>query len=475
MDNTLWAVEPTYLKKYLEKIENATLEDRQKAFEIFQTEGATNDILSVQGDTAYITIKGRLTNAKPSYISKFFGFNATVYQDIIDAVMTVQASDQVKEVRLIMDTPGGVVDGLDETYQAIMELRKHKKVTAIATGLVASAGYWLASAADEIWATAPTNEFGSIGVVVAFTSWKNYDERLGIKDITIVSKNAPKKFPDIDTKEGRDIIRERIDATERVFISRIAEGRKIAEEKVISDFGKGGVLIAWDPDEGKPDAFSTGMIDALKFDMVITAGCADKKRKGFSAEDNQSLEIAGNSVAADRNDSEKLLTNSSNDPNIDENPANGETTINQSKANEGKKTMDLMEFLKENAGAKAQFDAAIVEAREKGSQSGSDRVEARIKKVVPYLNKESKYPEAIKTLAVKVLTGESGFDALEGAAAVLDAQAETAASETAQSETEATGETNAVEQGNAVSPDGTLNSEQDLQAAIQRVTDARGA
>lgn len=471
--NELWAIEPTYLQKYLEQIENASFEDREKAFEIFGSDTLTNETLTIRGETAYITIKGSLLNKPPSYVSRLFGFNATIYQDIIDSILKIQGNETIKEVRLIMDTPGGAVDGCDETYQALVELKKHKKVIAISTGMIASAGYWLASAADEIWATAPTNEFGSIGIVVAFTSWKNYDEKAGIKEITIVSKNAPKKMPDVDTKEGQDIIRDRIDAIERVFINRIAEGRKIDQDTIIKDFGQGSILIAKDPDSDKPDAISVKMIDALKFDMVIQASCGKKKKAEdvFNHEDIQAGSVPGE-PSGENQEIDDSLENAGTDQPLEGNQVNGNQE-NQNNETERKGIkMDLFEFLKENAGAQAQFDQAIEKAKKEGIQSGHDRVDARVKKAVPYLTGE--YPEAIKTLAAKVVSGESEFSSLEGAVVMYDVETEKKKAEAAAGETEETGETPPTGE-TGITQDGTLETEEDLQAAVQRATAVRPA
>lgn len=70
----------------------------------------------------------------------------------------------VKRVAIYMDTPGGTIAGLDE---AMDYLAAYEKPTAIFTrGLLASAGYFYASQADEIQATAGA-EVGNAGVYTA--------------------------------------------------------------------------------------------------------------------------------------------------------------------------------------------------------------------------------------------------------------------------------------------------------------------
>jgi hypothetical protein len=109
-----------------------------------------------------------------------------------------------------------------------------------------------------------------------YTDYTQYDAEKGIKDIGIVSKNAPLKNPDTATAEGFKAYQERLDAIERVFIGRVSEGRGVSVETVEKDFGRGAVLVAQDPDPEQTSALSVGMID--KVIGAISAG-SDRKKK----------------------------------------------------------------------------------------------------------------------------------------------------------------------------------------------------
>lgn len=265
----LWLAEPNFLVNYLGKLENASAQEIQVATDLFG-EAELPSILTIEGEEAIITITGPMSRTGPSFLARLFGFGGTAYNDIIESLKLAQENQIVKKIRLIMDTPGGEVNGTDDVFQAVQAAKKEKPVIAENHGLMASGGYWIASAATRIIATSPSNETGSIGVIAAALDFTKMLERDGIKRIVLTSKNAPDKAPDISKKEGRDLIQERIDALERVFISRIAEGRGVSIEHVQQNFGQGALLIAQDPDNSNPDALSVGMIDAV--DAKIKVG-----------------------------------------------------------------------------------------------------------------------------------------------------------------------------------------------------------
>jgi ATP-dependent protease ClpP protease subunit len=124
--------------------------------------------------------------------------------------------------------------------------------------------------------------------------------------------------------------------------------------------------------------------------------------------------------------------------------------------------MTLDELLASSPEAKALYDARLAEARTKGG----DAVQARITKCSAILE-STVYPKAITALAVKVLKGDAEPAALEGAAAVIDAQIEDAATAEAAKAAADTGDTPA-DGPAAVTDDGAVNSEADLAAEIQR-------
>ena len=143
----LYAMQESYLEKYLEAIENATLEDKAAARDMFG-DIEQPSILSRVDDSsvATISIVGVLTPDGPSALARFFGFGGTGYNEIIAAANELETDQSITDVTLLMKTPGGNVDGMDLARQAIESLTAVKNVTVENHGLIASAGYYLATA-----------------------------------------------------------------------------------------------------------------------------------------------------------------------------------------------------------------------------------------------------------------------------------------------------------------------------------------
>ncbi|OWY18257.1 hypothetical protein B6V73_00100 [Thioclava sp. JM3] len=111
---------------------------------------------------AIITIEGSLVN-RGAWIGSNSGLVS--YEGISAQVREARADQEIRTVILDLDTPGGEATGMFAAAQLIRELAAEKRVIAVVNDLAASAGYGLASAADEIVAS-PTSIVGSIGVVM---------------------------------------------------------------------------------------------------------------------------------------------------------------------------------------------------------------------------------------------------------------------------------------------------------------------
>jgi len=408
----LWACYEPDLIQYHED-RNAAVKissDDVKAFFGLSASEAEEEILSISGGVASIAISGVLTQAGPDMIDKIFGIAGTSYQGIIESIAIAEEHPDVTSIELIMDTPGGEVSGVDGVYQAISGAEK--PVTAINAGLMASAGYWIASAADSIVAESAVAETGSIGVIVTGADFSEAYEKEGIKVVRIVSENAPNKAPRVDNEAGIEEIRNRINAVERVFISRVAMGRGISEETVKTDFGRGSVLIAQDPDPTIPDAISVGMLDNLLYNP-----------KGLQV---HSKPTSATESALDEDSS------ISKGANMDE--------------------KQIAAMLEELETLKADHAA----------------ISARVERATPYLT-GTDYPAAIQALAVRVLSGDAEPAVLEGAIVALDAMREGQVAVAAVVETDATPEvTTQPVDAPTVSEDGVIRNELDRKAAVAR-------
>lgn len=415
------ALESDFAKAYYTKIENATIEQAQQAKALFEDKNKKS-IYEVREKTAIIKITGILSKSGPSFIDLFFGYGGTAYPDIIDSINKAENDNAIENIVLEMDTPGGEAMGVDEVYQVLAAAKK--KTTCINMGMIASAGYYIASAADEIRAIEPINLTGSIGVVITVIDWSENHKKWGVKIYDITSENAPNKIPDVSTKKGRDILKDRVDAIENVFIQRVAEGRKTTIENVKENFGRGALFIAENP--SGQDAIKAGMIDGLIESENLK-----------NPENNFFYSVSHN----------KPQKNPDNQDHIKA-PHNGE------KAEE---FIMLKEFLAKNPEALNEYNNDISQAEKRGGE----QLQAKINKVIPFIGNE-KY-QGIAELFKKVLSGESKIEALEGAVTVFDMQAQKNESTAAKQETEETEETPPNDDDSRLSEDGIIRNEADYQ------------
>lgn len=457
----LWACEPEYLKMYVEKVLRADKEIVQAAIAFFADRGTPGrELLTIAGDTAIIDIRGTLTN-EPCCISCFLNFFETSYGDIQEAIKTIAANDAVKNVRLVIDSPGGVVTGLDETWMALRELAKTRNVVAENHGIMASGAYWLATAADKIVATSPAAETGSIGVRVLIIDFSKMDARLGIKEIHIVSKNAPDKVADAATKEGLTVWQERLDALERVFISRVSTGRNVSIETVEKTFGRGGLLIAQDPDASKSSALSVGMIDGV---LGIAATGKDKD----SREASEQVDNGGKRV-------EKEEDSDGNDATAADSDSNGKV-----------EKMKLADVGKKDPALQAEIDArvaaAVAEAKKPtptpavppvAPASASEPAKSSGPSAAALKALEGDSGSYIKSLAAKVLKGEATEAELTAAQAAIDANEEAHKNELAAGETDKQGNTPPAPPASGTEG-GEIKSEDDFQSQIARTRGLQG-
>ncbi len=228
-----------------------TSEQREKFFALHGdvTTGPSR-ILSIAGNNAEIHIEGVLTNV-PDFFAQFFGGGNVTYGEIVAALAEAESTPAVDNIILRIDSSGGTLDGLFDAIKAIGDTTK--PIKALVSNTAASAAFALASHADEIVAENLMARFGSIGVVTEIEVRED--------EVRIASSKAPLKAPDVTTAAGVEAVRKQLDAIHDVFVSMVADGRGVTDDRVNSEFGQGALLVA-------SDALSRGMIDSIFEDSL---------------------------------------------------------------------------------------------------------------------------------------------------------------------------------------------------------------
>ncbi len=95
--------------------------------------------------------------------------------DILDMLQYARDDASIKAVVLQIDSPGGYVVTTEAIYLEVLRLRQQKPVVASVGMRAASGGYYIAVAANFIYA-GPTSEIGSIGAWVSLPSPEELDD-----------------------------------------------------------------------------------------------------------------------------------------------------------------------------------------------------------------------------------------------------------------------------------------------------------
>lgn len=193
---------------------------------------------------------------------------------------TALNSQEIRAIILKIDSPGGEANGVNEFANMVYAARGRKPIVAYVGGIGASAAYWIASAADEI-VIDDSALLGSIGTLAVMTT---PDEN----EIVFVSSQSPRKHADPTTETGKESIQGVLDAMTEVFTSAVARNRGVTVEKVLSDFGQGGLLVG-------QAAVTAGLADRLgSFEATL----ADLAARSRMAEASERLQTSVTAVGA---------------------------------------------------------------------------------------------------------------------------------------------------------------------------------
>lgn len=156
----------------------------------------------------------------------------------LDSIKKIKKNDSVKAVLVRINSPGGAVGPSQEIYSELESLGEELPVVASLGNVAASGGYYIALAADTVYAN-PGTITGSIGVIAQFANFKQLLEWARV-DVEVVKSGdfkdlgSPLKDMSEDEKKYINSIIQNVHAQ---FKDVVSEKRGISDEKlaVISD------------------------------------------------------------------------------------------------------------------------------------------------------------------------------------------------------------------------------------------------
>lgn len=228
---TLWACEPKRLAALFRDMKAKGLPDAE-ARAAMAAASNPNDkrLYATIGPLAVVEMSGPLSKHGDAW----WGIGSM--RQIGAGLLQAAASSSVRAILLDADNaPGGTVDGTEELADIARIVAAQKPLYVYASGMLASAAYWIASQAKEI-ATHETADIGSIGVILTHVDWSAWDERQGV-DITYITAGKYKAMGNPDeplSDEARAYLQAGVDEVYGLFLDAVAAGRSVTREKAMT-------------------------------------------------------------------------------------------------------------------------------------------------------------------------------------------------------------------------------------------------
>ena len=155
-------------------------------------------------------------------------------ETLVEQIRAARDDEQLAAIVLRIDSPGGSAFASELIRNELDAAREAgKPVVASMSGVAASGGYWLATAADEIWAS-PVSITGSIGVFGIIPTLEQSLAKLGVHSdgysTTALADTLQLDRP-MNPQAAR-VLQQGVDFTYQAFLQRVADNRKRSPEAI---------------------------------------------------------------------------------------------------------------------------------------------------------------------------------------------------------------------------------------------------
>jgi len=249
LDGTVWAMtEPALeqMKRAIESLEYRDLLDASSEVEnatknrgVLQNKDKyEEDMYEVEGSTAVVPVYGKMF-PRANMLTELSGGVST--RKLGKAFDEIEDREDLDRMMMVFDSPGGSVKGLTNTAKKVRDM--DTKTVAFAEGLMASAAYFVGSAADEVIAS-PDSMVGSIGSVATIKSQAEALEEEGI-EVEVVRSTPKKAKPNPAEPIDEDSVKEvqqLVNSAHKQFVRQVAINLDISEETVSNTMADGSVI-----------------------------------------------------------------------------------------------------------------------------------------------------------------------------------------------------------------------------------------
>lgn len=233
---------------------------------------------TIENGVAILTISGPIVR-KDSFWSLWLG--CISIPTILSGLKAAYEDPAVKALVLYNDSPGGTAQGLEPIADLIHMIDQEKPVVSYATGMMASADYWIGSAARSIVADS-TAHVGSIGVVIVHYDYSENDRQFGLKRTYLTAGKYKALGNDAEplSSDARTMFEDQLNHYYSLFVDSVARNRNTDSQTVLDKMADGRVFIG-------RQALEAGLIDSLgslatAIDLAVSLASGKNSKLSYS-------------------------------------------------------------------------------------------------------------------------------------------------------------------------------------------------
>lgn len=184
--------------------------------------------LGLTANVALVPVKGVISTTGTKDVFTVTGVKSG---SVVEWIKKAEEDDNIKAILIDIDSPGGTPVGSVEIANAVR--RAEKPSVAVIHEMGASGAYWVASAADTVFAN-QLSTIGSIGVRSSYLEFAGLMSDYNVTYRRLVSgkyKDITSPYKEMTLEEQKKV-QERLDRLHEIFIVSVARNRGLDEEHV---------------------------------------------------------------------------------------------------------------------------------------------------------------------------------------------------------------------------------------------------
>lgn len=251
----MWAILPEELNRIKTQIESLKPEDFEALLTEQKSLARVAPTYFVENGIGVLSVEG-IIQPKLDIWSWLFG--GTSIEIMTRDFKAMLADDSIEAIVLDIDSPGGVVHSVQEFANLIYESRDIKPIYSVTSSIMASAAYWIGSAAEEILVTDESAITGSIGVVVTHVDVSEMQKKFGIKvtEITAGKKKRIASMFEPLSDAGRAELQSQVDHIYGAFVADVAKFRGVDTDTVLESMADGAIFLG-------SQGIEAGLVDGI--------------------------------------------------------------------------------------------------------------------------------------------------------------------------------------------------------------------